>query len=633
METLKIFTSLWLLTGILLLVSACGGGGGGEAPSPPASTYTVTVMVNGLVDSLEQLELQNNDDNLTISTNGNYTFATALSTGESYSIAVIKQPVNPWQTCTVTNASGSIDNNNISDVRVDCVVNILSVDMTVTGLTGTGLILQNNNTDDLAIDADGSFSYSVASGESYQISVLTQPGNPAQTCRIDNPGGMVANSNINNISVTCTDNYTALQISGSCSLLESNQIKCWGSNTYGQLGLGDTDNRGAAPDQMGDFLPTIDLGNPSRSVLQVTKSSVHTCALSDNGRVKCWGRNDDGQLGLGDTTYRGIVSDQMGINLPAVDLGAGRTAVQITVGGAHSCALLDDGTIKCWGDNFHGQLGTGDEINHGIDINQMGEDLPVVNLGTGRSAVSISAGSKHTCAILDDASLKCWGLNQSGQLGLGSILSEYGNRAADMGDNLPVVDLGTGRTALQVSAGNNYTCAVLDNNSVKCWGWNGQGRLGLGDENDRGSLPEQMGDNLPAVDLGSIQVGPTIAIPIHAQQVSAGYDHTCALTTFNNVKCWGDNGSGELGLGDINDRGITPEQMGNALSPVPLGNGRFVQQVDVNINYTCALLDTNEIKCWGYNPAGSLGLGDTRNRGGDLSQMGDNLPIVDLGAP
>jgi len=171
----------------------------------------------------------------------------------------------------------------------------------------------------------------------------------------------------------------------------------------------------------------------------------------------------------------------------------------IATGTYHTCAILDDKSVKCWGDNGYGQLGLGDRIARGGAPGQMGENLTAVDLGTGRSATAIAAGQSHTCAILDDASVKCWGDNYYGKLGLGDT-NRRGDESGEMGDNLPAVDLGTGRSATAIAVGSQHTCAILDDKSVKCWGSGSQ--LGLGDYNARGDASGEMGDNLPAVDLG-----------------------------------------------------------------------------------------------------------------------------------
>ena len=208
------------------------------------------------------------------------------------------------------------------------------------------------------------------------------------------------------------------------------------------------------------------------------------------------GRQRHGQLGLGDTGNRGDDPGEMGDNLPAVDLGTGRTATAISAGGDHTCALLDNGAVKCWGDNGYGQLGLGDTANRGDDAGEMGDNLPAVDLGTGRTATAISAGDDHTCALLDNGTVKCWGANTIGQLGLGDTANR-GDGPGEMGDNLPAVDLGTGRTATAISAGGSHTCALLDNGAVKCWGYNTSGQLGLGDTEHRGDEPARWATTCP----------------------------------------------------------------------------------------------------------------------------------------
>jgi alpha-tubulin suppressor-like RCC1 family protein len=286
-----------------------------------------------------------------------------------------------------------------------------------------------------------------------------------------------------------------------CARLDNNAAKCWGDNSFGELGQGDTASRGDNPNEMGDNLPAIDLG-VGRTAVALAGGRDHACALLDDGTVKCWGSNNAGQLGQGDTTNRGDNANEMGDNLPAIPLGAGRTAVAIAAGRDHSCALLDNGTVKCWGDNSSGELGQGDTANRGDNANEMGDNLLVIDLGAGRTAVDIKTGWYHTCALLDDSTVKCWGNNANGQLGQGDT-AYRGDNANEMGDNLLAIDLGAGRTATAIATGLNHTCALLDDSTVKCWGYNSNGQLGQGDAADRGDNANEMGDNLPPIDLGT----------------------------------------------------------------------------------------------------------------------------------
>lgn len=409
----------------------------------------------------------------------------------------------------------------------------------------------------------------------------------------------------------------------SCGVRYDGAVKCWGANNLGQLGQGDTDNRGDGAAELGADLPAVDLGT-GRTALTVAAAFFHTCALLDNHSVKCWGNNGDGQLGLGDVNSRGDGPGEMGDNLPTVDLGTGRTAVSLSAGGGHTCAVLDDASLKCWGYNQYAQLGQPNTANQGDGANEMGNNLPAVDLGTGHTVLTVSAGGGHTCAILDDKSVKCWGHNTDGQLGLGDTLVHSAT-----GDALPAVDLGTGRTANALSAGSLHTCALLNNNEIKCWGGNAAGQLGLGDGDNRGDGPAEMGDNLSAVDLGAGFAGA-------AWGVSAGEIHTCALlngTGAYTVKCWGGNTHGQLGAGNTTPRGKVAGEMGDNLPAVVLGSQTYVHYataLTIGANHTCALLHNDTIKCWGSGSSGKLGLGDVANRGDDPDEMSDFLPSVDL---
>ncbi|MCB9373666.1 MAG: hypothetical protein H6518_12980 [Microthrixaceae bacterium] len=183
-----------------------------------------------------------------------------------------------------------------------------------------------------------------------------------------------------------------------------------------------------------------------RTATAVSAGSDVTCALLDGGQVKCWGDNGSGRLGLGDLRDRGDEPGEMGDALPAIDLGAGRTATAVSAGLLHTCALLDGGQVKCWGGNGSGRLGIGSSDTRGDQAGEMGDALPTVALGTGRTAIAITAAGVHTCALLDDGRVKCWGSGFAGRLGSGGT-ANLGDGPGEMGDALAPVDLGTGRTA------------------------------------------------------------------------------------------------------------------------------------------------------------------------------------------
>ncbi len=198
---------------------------------------------------------------------------------------------------------------------------------------------------------------------------------------------------------------------------------------------------------------------------------------------------------------------------PAPGPGPGLASVtQVAAARGHICALLDNDRVKCWGRNTVGQLGQGHARTLGESTTDGVATIPAIGLGTGRTATQIVANGNlvtisgvnteigHSCALLDNGSVKCWGYNSVGQLGLGDT-DARGDGPGEMGDSFPAIDLGSGRTATQIDAGVNHSCALLDNDRVKCWGRNTVGQLGLEDGDARGDGPGEMGDNLPFVDL------------------------------------------------------------------------------------------------------------------------------------
>jgi alpha-tubulin suppressor-like RCC1 family protein len=403
-----------------------------------------------------------------------------------------------------------------------------------------------------------------------------------------------------------------------CARLDDGGLKCWGQGSDGQLGLGDAATRGDEADEMGVNLPRVNLGS-GRKVLQVVAGAFHTCARLDNATVKCWGGG--GVLGLGDSVTRGTSPSTMGDNLPTVNLGSSRTALELVAGASHTCARLDNNNVKCWGNNAQGQLGQGDTLTRGNNPNEMGGNLLKVDLGTDRKARELITGLQHTCARLDDSSVKCWGHNNFGQLGLGDI-DNRGDGPNEMGDALLAINFGNGRTVVGIESNGDHSCARLDNNTVKCWGYNNAGQLGQGDTNNRGDDPNEMGDSLLVVDLGSGRTALGLAI---------GFYHSCARLDDESLKCWGFNGSGELGQDDVVQRGDQAGEMGDNLDAVNLGTSRTVQEVVAKFHHTCARLDDSSVKCWGSNAQGQLGQGDTNNLGDGPSEMGDNLLAVDIG--
>ncbi len=412
----------------------------------------------------------------------------------------------------------------------------------------------------------------------------------------------------------------AAALDRACVVEARGSLKCWGRNDVGQLGLGDTASRGSKPNEMGKMLLPVDLG-PSAQVTQVAMGDRHSCAVLGDRSLKCWGYNGTGELGLGDLDTRGDNPKEMGTDLAAVRLPTGRTAKEVAVGYEHTCAILDDGTLRCWGFNSRGQLGAGDTRSRGGVAADLGDGLKVVDLGTGRTAKHVAAGGEHTCAILDNDDVKCWGSSSSGQLGYGDFTTR-GDGAGEMGDALRAVDLGPGRKAKAIGTGTQHTCALLDDDTVKCWGNAYFGQCGTGDINNRGDTAGEMGAALKAIDLGQGH---------KAKGIGVGINHTCVVLDNDELRCFGADFDGQLGPlpGGFTSWGWTVNQMGSNLASIDLGPGAKVRAVTAADTQTCALIG-NDVKCFGRNIYGTLGQGDTKDRGKLPADMGAALNPIPL---
>jgi len=283
--------------------------------------------------------------------------------------------------------------------------------------------------------------------------------------------------------------------------LNDNTVKCWGENDEGRLGDGS---------MLNSATPVLVSGISNAT--QVSAGGYHTCALLSDNTVKCWGSNDRNALGNGsdvDSTTPVLVSNIS-------------TAIQISVGGDHSCALLSDSTIKCWGYNISGQLGNGDEYGNDSDV-------PVSVLGIS-TATQISIGMNHSCALLNDKTVKCWGDNFDNQLGI-----VYDEDDREKESPVSVVDVSD---AIQISAGSQNTCVLLSDDTAKCWGRNQYGQVG---NRDTSRLP---------IETAEAVVGITTA-----SQISVGNRHVCVLLNDTTIKCWGGGTSGQLGDGTQSSSG------------------------------------------------------------------------------
>jgi alpha-tubulin suppressor-like RCC1 family protein len=393
----------------------------------------------------------------------------------------------------------------------------------------------------------------------------------------------------------------------SCAVLAGANMTCWGYDGDAELGYS-TSADSIGDDETPASVGPVDFGG--HAVKSVSAGTYHTCAVLDDGSVRCWGFGANGELGYGNASP---------VSSPAtagpVNLGPGHTARAITAGAGHTCAIREDGSVLCWGFGLEGQLGYGDKNNLG-DTSTPGAHTPV-DLG-GHTAKAITAGGLHTCAILDDKTVRCWGFGARGQLGYGNPLNvgdganPDGSLDPTVASSLPVY-LGPGRTAVAISAGASDTCAILDNGSVLCWGDGSHGELGYGNT-------DNVGDTAYPGLTAPVYLGPGRT----ATAISAGDDHTCAILDNGNVLCWGDGANGELGYGNTSNVGDaqTPASAGS----VDLGPGRTALAISAGGSHTCARLDNGSVRCWGLGAYGQLGYCSTSNVG-DSQTPGSAGPV------
>lgn len=305
-------------------------------------------------------------------------------------------------------------------------------------------------------------------------------------------------------------------------LVDSGAVRCWGYGLNGRLGHGDEHNLG--DDELPGDGPVVPVGEPASTV---AVGSSHSCAITD-GRVRCWGLGLSGRLG-----YNAV--NTVGDNEPASAAGVISTvagAVRIAAGEDHTCALVNDGTVVCWGRGLDGRLGNRGTVDIGDN-----EAPSVTPLSLGGAVGELAVGYTHSCALLTTGEVRCWGDNQFGQLGLGHV--------RDIGDDelpstSPVVALSG--SARHIAAGKSHTCALLVDGTVQCWGRSDHGQLGYANTATIGD------DEDPAV-------AGTVALGMTATAIAAGGDHSCAILADRTARCWGFGNEGGLGLGSDEDIG------------------------------------------------------------------------------
>lgn len=368
-----------------------------------------------------------------------------------------------------------------------------------------------------------------------------------------------------------------------CLMRQDGGVDCWGLNDDGQLGVA-TDDDGDPLDESPDGVTVQDL---DLQIRQVFAGERHTCARAVDGAVYCWGDNSSRQLTelAGDNSAEPV--EITNLDGPATTIGTG---------GFHTCAQLDPGHMQCWGINYLGQLGTGDADYYETpqDVDWAGDDDQTV--------AKFDGGPLFSCYLDGDHRLFCWGDNTKGQVG--NLDSSFAGDPADpyapqevLVDVEPpirdfsaggVFDEGTG-TGDTISGS---TCAIDDTDTLKCWGYNSYGQLGI--EPPQDSDDEDHSTEAVVVD--------ELTAP---RQVAVGGEHACAVDAEDDVYCWGYNEFGQLGDGTTDSTHEPVQVQGLEDDPEAIFAGTF---------HTCVQLEEGDFQCWGLNSHGQLGDGTTENR-------------------
>lgn len=383
----------------------------------------------------------------------------------------------------------------------------------------------------------------------------------------------------------------------SCALFDDGTLRCWGRGAEGQLGYGDDENLG--DDEGIRALPAIDVG---ARVVQVSGGDRHTCVVTEDGTVRCWGSSDEGALG-----YPGV--EQVGVDDVPADVGdvdIGDTAVQVSAGAEHTCALTAGGRVRCWGSGDEGRLG------HSATTDVGDDETPASagNARIGTRALQVGAGDRHSCAITVAGAVRCWGSGDLGQLGYADT--------DDIGDNerpATAGDLRLGALATSLASGGVHNCVITTSTSVRCWGDNGAAQLLHPNFRRIGN------DEHPEV-AGDVPISASIS------EIATGQRHTCVVAPDAGLGCWGRNVEGRLGYGTPPD-----QQPIFSIGAVPLGDDPVV--VGLGNDHTCVLTRVGTVRCFGDGAFGQLGSAATADIGDD--ELPADLDAIDLltapGAP
>ncbi|MCP4326647.1 MAG: DUF5011 domain-containing protein, partial [Alteromonadales bacterium] len=452
---------------------------------------------------------------------------------------------------------------------------------------------------------------------------------------------------------------------------DDKELRCWGYNS-GAHGSGHTESVGDEVEDMGAALiPTM---LPDVELLDFAIGEEFGCGIFADKTTRCWGDNDTGQLGKG-ATGDALTEVQLGEALVPVDLGDDLYAVEIHANDYDTvCVLLNNGRIKCWGSEHSFTLGIPTDSHIGLTAESMGNNLLPIDFGINPDtnlpykATTMSMDYYTACAALENGKVKCWGSNESGNLGLGEAevypFSSIGGNSGDMGDNLAYALLGDINVVKLIT---NYTatCALTDDNRMKCWGYNSNGQLGSNDSDDRGNGHDDSTNSLKYLDkvsqvfdireLNAANDGSTLcpgAPDNKGVQLVYGNDDGIPSGTAldqilddgeidtNIVKC----DTAELtafAVEDLSYSSTTSDklayglkasdysEMGDNLPFVDLGTTDVIKKMAIGYAITCALFETGKVKCWGSHYSNGADLPDNIGHAPEHSVAVANY--VDLG--
>ncbi len=461
---------------------------------------------------------------------------------------------------------------------------------------------------------------SIAVGRQHSCAIVGGQG--TVQCWGRNDGGQLGNGSASQsinrpVAVTGLANVVALTAGDShtCAVRVDGTVWCWGDNLEGQLGNGSLNSFSLVPAQVSGLIGAV----------TVEAGAIHTCAVLADSTVQCWGAN-----GLGELGNNSFLPSNVPVSTGHLSQNPGVGAVDLAAGGYFTCARLSDASVSCWGDNGSGQFGNGTSGLNNFSA------VPVAS-SVSPAVVALSTGAKHSCAILADGGVSCWGADTGGQLGDGGTGS-----VSLPGPPVPGVS-----NAVEITGGLKFSCALTVGGTVRCWGDNAFGQHGDGTnslqgiDSVAGITGTFLGNGVTAGnqftcgrrgsgaaacwgagtqgqlgDSASVSSSNAVAVTGIANTIglTAGHGyHSCAIDAAGGARCWGDNSRGQLGNGTLTASNL----------PVPVvNNGAFFVAISAGDFHTCAVAVGGTVFCWGAGDRGQLGAGDTADSAAPRQVLG-----------